>query len=159
MKVNNYADWPCDQIATLVFCIEQENVLLIHKKRGLGAGKINGPGGKLEPGENLLACAIRETAEETGIRIQNATTHGVLCFSFIAGLRLRVHIFVAKEFSGLPKETEEARPFWQKIDQIPYHNMWADDALWLPHVLAGGQAFGHFNFDDDQLLSYELDLK
>ena len=38
-------------------------VLLIRKKRGLGAGKINGPGGKLDPGETFAQTAVREVQE------------------------------------------------------------------------------------------------
>lgn len=40
-------------LATLMFVIDEARgeVLLIRKKRGLGAGKINGPGGKIDPGK------------------------------------------------------------------------------------------------------------
>ena len=56
--------WEPRQRATLLFVVRRDEILLIHKKRGLGAGKINGPGGRLEPGETPLACAIREVEEE-----------------------------------------------------------------------------------------------
>ena len=53
-------DWsawqPVDR-ATLLFVVRDGEILLIHKKRGIGAGKINGPGGRLDPGESTLACA------------------------------------------------------------------------------------------------------
>ena len=66
MRIANidWDSWQPEQIATLLFVIRAGKVLLIHKKRGLGAGKINGPGGKLEPGETPKQCAIRETTEE-----------------------------------------------------------------------------------------------
>lgn len=159
MKSPDINHWPCDLIATLLFCIDGEQVLLIHKKRGLGAGKINGPGGKLEPDESLADCARRETLEETGINASDAVAVGTLCFTFSDGLRLRVHPFVSKTFCGALQETDEAIPFWQDITTIPFDAMWADDSLWLPHVLAGGQAFGHFHFDEDTLISHTLELK
>ena len=56
--------WQPRQLANLCFIVKDGRVLLIRKKRGLGAGKINGPGGRLEPGETTLAAAIRETQEE-----------------------------------------------------------------------------------------------
>ena len=158
MNLNNLENWDCDQLATLMFCIDQDKVLLIHKKRGLGAGKINGPGGKLEQGESLVACAYRETFEETGITALNASDHGILCFRFLDGLRLRVHIFVTHHFSGEIVETDEASPFWHSISEIPYQDMWADDVHWLPHVLAGGRAYGYFDFDGDRLLEHSLSL-
>lgn len=158
LNPQSLSHWPCDIVATLLFCVAGDKVLLIHKKRGLGAGKINGPGGKLEDDETLEQCACRETLEETGVQASNARSAGTLCFSFSDGLRLRVHAFVSEDFHGEPTETDEAIPFWQDIAAIPFERMWADDRLWLPHVLAGGQAFGHFHFEDDTLLSHTLEL-
>lgn len=45
----------------------QTVVLLRKKKPADQAGKLNGVGGKFEPGENWLSCIIRETEEEAGI--------------------------------------------------------------------------------------------
>ena len=47
----DWTSWQPDMVATLMFDVEDSRVLLIRKKRGLGAGNINGPGGKLDPGE------------------------------------------------------------------------------------------------------------
>lgn len=46
-------------------------VLLIHKRRGPEAvrGRLNGIGGKMEPGESFEACLSREVSEETGLYI------------------------------------------------------------------------------------------
>ena len=59
--------WRPDVRATLLFVVRDGRILLIRKKRGLGAGKINGPGGKLDPREAPLAGAIREVEEEIGV--------------------------------------------------------------------------------------------
>ena len=56
--------WEAKDPATLVFVVKDGQMLLIRKKRGLGAGKINAPGGRLEPGEAPLEAAIREAQEE-----------------------------------------------------------------------------------------------
>ena len=49
----NWETWTPDERGVIVFIIdrEQKKVLLIHKKTGLGAGKINAPGGRIEKGE------------------------------------------------------------------------------------------------------------
>ena len=60
----DWEKWQAEITATLMFVIRDDEVLLIHKKRGLGKGKVNGPGGKLEAGETPAACAVRETEEE-----------------------------------------------------------------------------------------------
>jgi len=60
----DWETWVPTERATLLFVIKDGQVLLIHKKKGLGAGKINGPGGRLEPGETPEQAAIREVQEE-----------------------------------------------------------------------------------------------
>ena len=61
------AQWTPDILATLMFVVQDGKILLIRKKRGIGAGKVNGPGGKFEPGETALQCVLREVREESGL--------------------------------------------------------------------------------------------
>ena len=46
----NWTAWAPKERATLLFVRRHGQLLLIHKKRGLGAVKINGPGGRIEAG-------------------------------------------------------------------------------------------------------------
>ena len=55
---------------TLAFIFDNamDRVLLVHKlSPEWQAGKLNGVGGKIEEGENSLACIVREVREETGL--------------------------------------------------------------------------------------------
>lgn len=128
-------------------------VLLIRKKRGLGAGKINGPGGKIEPGETALASAIREAQEEIGVTPSALEKRGELHFQFTDGYSLHCTVFLAYDFSGKPIETVEATPMWFDFDRIPYDQMWEDDQYWLPQVLAGASFAAWFDFDGEKMLS------
>src|SRR5690606_39061541 len=56
--------WTPRDRATLLFVRRGHQILLIRKKRGLGAGKINAPGGRIEPGETPEQAARRELLEE-----------------------------------------------------------------------------------------------
>jgi len=50
-----------------------DDYLFVHRtKKGnsVDFGRLNGVGGKLEPGENYLACALREVEEETGYMVK-----------------------------------------------------------------------------------------
>ena len=47
----DWSGWVPEIRATLMFIRDGSEVLLIRKLRGIGAGKINGPGGKIDPGE------------------------------------------------------------------------------------------------------------
>lgn len=145
-------------VATLMFIVRDGQVLLIRKKRGLGAGKINGPGGKLDPGETPLQCAVRETEEELCIRATGVEEAGRLAFQFVDGLRLYVHVFRADDCEGVPQETPEALPLWTAVDEVSFDEMWADDEFWLGHLLNRQKFLGWFDFDGDLMLSWRVDM-
>ena len=150
----DWQSWRPSMRATLLFLHRGRDVLLIHKKSGLGCGKINAPGGKIESGESASEAAVREVSEEVGISVRNPEEMGVLRFQFIHGERLALHcvVFRAFEFTGEAYETPEADPFWCSVDNIPYDKMWSDDQYWLPGLLDGKKFDGDFVFDDEQLL-------
>jgi len=154
-------DWnawvPRDR-ATLLFVVRGGEILLIRKKRGLGAGKINAPGGRLEPGETPHEAAIRETREEVGVTPTGAFERGFLRFQFVDGYALSAHVFLATDCEGTLIETDEATPLWTPLNAIPYEEMWADDALWLPLLLAGKRFDGRFVFDGNAMLTHALDV-
>ena len=155
-----WAGWTARDVATLLFVVRRGEVLLIRKKRGLGAGKINGPGGRVEPGETPRDAAVRELHEEVGLvaAAGDATFHGELRFQFVDGYSMHVHVFRTESFEGEPIETDEAIPMWTPLDALPFDAMWADDRLWLPHALAGQRVDGEFLFDGDALLDHALRL-
>ncbi len=148
-----WQQWQPRERATLCFIIRDNQVLLIRKKRGLGAGKINAPGGRLEIGETPNECAIRETQEEVGLTPIGVQERGQLHFQFADGYSLHCTVFTASDFSGELIETDEALPLWTAIDAIPYQEMWADDIHWLPGVLNGGTFRGYFHFDNETMLT------
>lgn len=137
--------------ATLCFVVRRGEVLLIRKKRGLGAGKINGPGGKIDPGETALESAVRETFEELCVTPLEVREAGELFFEFRDGMRLYGVVFIASDIDGTAQETAEAVPLWTPLDQIPYDEMWADDRHWLPIALRGERFRACFEFDGDVL--------
>jgi len=149
--------WVPQQRATLLFVIRGGQILLIRKKRGLGAGKINGPGGRIDPGETPLETAIREVQEELCVTPTGVRDCGELRFQFLDGLSLHGYVFTATDCDGDPRETEEATPLWTPIDAIPYDEMWADDRLWVPLMLAGTRFDGRFLFDGDRMLGFEVE--
>lgn len=142
--------------ATILFVVREREVLLIRKKRGLGAGKVNGPGGRIEPGETPLEGALREVREEVCVTPRDVTFHGILLFQFTDGYGLHVHVFRAADCDGEPRETDEAAPFWCAQGALPFDAMWADDRHWLPHLVAGRSFEGRFVFEGDRMLSGEL---
>jgi len=150
----DWDSWKPKEKATLLFIIKEGRILLIHKKLGLGKGKINGPGGRLEPGETPLQAAIREVEEEVLVTPTGVQPVGELRFQFCDGYSLHGYIFTATDCVGEPGETDEALPEWFALDRIPYDRMWADDCYWIPMMLEGKMFSGRFIFDDDEMLDY-----
>lgn len=148
--------WTPKDRATLVFVVTDGRILLIHKKRGLGGGRVNGPGGRLEPGETPLEGAIREVQEELKVTPIGVQPAGELSFQFTDGYSIHVYVFTASGYAGEPSETEEAAPFWAPVDAIPFDRMWEDDRLWIPLMLEGRAFRGRFLFDGDVMLDHEI---
>lgn len=155
----DWAHWVPRERATILFVIKDNQILLIHKKRGLGAGNINGPGGRLEPGETTREAAIREVEEELCITPEDVTHCGELSFQFLDGLSIHCTVFRAEGYRGTPSETEEAIPLWTSLDEIPYDRMWADDQYWIPLMLARQPFRGVFLFDESAMLDHRIDLE
>ncbi|WP_193211980.1 8-oxo-dGTP diphosphatase [Luteolibacter marinus] len=154
----DWESWRAQIHATLMFIIRDGEILLIEKKRGLGAGKINGPGGKIDPGETPLECAVRETREELGITALRPVKHGELHFAMSDVPDILCHVFLARAFEGRPHETEEAVPLWCRLDEIPYDRMWRDDIHWLPRLIDGRKFHGRFVFEGEEVIWQDLQL-
>lgn len=150
--------WTPSDRATLIFVVEPERVLLIRKKRGLGAGKMNAPGGRIEPNETRLEGALRELREELGVGATGVVEYGELAFQFCDGYALLCHVFRADLCVGTPIETDEATPHWCALDALPFDEMWADDRLWIPLLLERKTFRGRFIFDQDAMLDHRLEV-
>ncbi|MEM6883544.1 MAG: 8-oxo-dGTP diphosphatase [Verrucomicrobiota bacterium] len=154
----SFEGWVPNQKTVLCFVFERDEVLLIEKKRGLGAGKVNGPGGKIDPGETSMQATIRECQEEIGITPVNPKSCGELFFQFADGLAQHCEVFRSEKAEGELIETDEAKAFWQPLAEVPYDRMWQDDEFWFPHMVEGKYFKGYFTFDEDRMLSKEIVL-
>lgn len=65
---------------SIVEDVENGRYLMIRNHRGINKGCLNFPGGKKEPGEDMRACVIRETFEETGITVKIRWKSGISSF-------------------------------------------------------------------------------
>ena len=158
------------EIKTLCLLVEDDQVLLAMKKRGFGAGRYNGYGGKQEEGDrSILHTAVRELEEESKIYAKEHHLKEVAQLSFFflnnPEWNQKVFVYLVSQWTNEPKETEEMKPEWFSINKIPYDKMWEADVHWLPHVLEGKLANnekghkGHRGFGWDPIFIPENEEK
>ncbi|XP_068063187.1 oxidized purine nucleoside triphosphate hydrolase [Anomalospiza imberbis] len=146
------------RLFTLVLVVQPPRILLGMKKRGFGAGLWNGFGGKVQPGESIEEAARRELLEESGLTVDTLQKMGQITFEFVGNSELMdVHIFRADDFHGEPTESDEMRPQWFQLDEVPFHRMWPDDSYWFPLMLQRKLFRGYFKFQgQDTILEHSL---
>ena len=150
--------------ATICEIIRDDKILLQYKAAGkFGEGKWNGPGGKIKPDETPVEGVIREVREETGLTILDPKLNGLIDFYF--GEKPEpdwtTYIFMVTSFEGEIKPNDEGELRWFKIEDIPYDDMWQDDAYWLPDFIEGKKVEGTFWFNEagTALIRHELQIK
>ncbi|MBI2055607.1 MAG: 8-oxo-dGTP diphosphatase [Candidatus Sungbacteria bacterium] len=137
------------KILTLCVIHQHPMVLLGMKKRGFGAGRWNGFGGKVKDGETIDDAVLRELREEAGVTAGEIERLGLIDFEFRGNPEiLEVHIFRGRHIEGEPRESEEMRPQWFHVNEIPFQEMWPDDKHWFPLFLAGNKFRGKCFFDE-----------
>lgn len=155
-------------LATVGFVLspDRRRVLLIHRDRSPADhhfGKFNGLGGKLEPGEDVVACMKREIREEAAIECEQLTLRGTVSWPGFGkhGEDWFGFIFRIDAFSGTPLETNsEGSLTWVEIDRIAELNLWEGDRHFLPLVFGPGSAQFHgvMPYRDGRPLSWTVNL-
>jgi len=145
--------------ATLVYVFDGEKLLLGMKKKGFGAGRWNGIGGKINPGESPEQAAQREVREEIGVQIEVDKPLGSIIFRNSSKGDWTVHVFAVDRHEGQPRESEEMRPQWFPIGEMPYEQMWDDDKLWYEHLFARQPFKAEFWFGPNEIVDrHEITL-
>ena len=91
--------------AASVAIVREGKVLLIKRAYAPYQHLWTLPGGRLEPGESIEQCAIREVLEELNLTIRNPRP--VMEQSLGREGTYRLAIFVTKDFSGMLRASDE----------------------------------------------------
>jgi A/G-specific adenine glycosylase len=95
---------------------------------GLLGGMWEFPGGKVEKGETLETCLIREIREELGIRIVVGKAFGIYRHAY-SHFRITLHAFLCSVKAGEPKPIKAAELAWVIPDKLSNYPMGKVDRL------------------------------
>jgi 8-oxo-dGTP diphosphatase len=91
--------------AASVAIVREGKVLLIKRAYAPYQHLWTLPGGRIEPGETIEQCAIREISEEVGLTIRNPRP--VMVQSLGRDSTFQLAIFVTRDFSGILRASDE----------------------------------------------------
>jgi SAM-dependent methyltransferase len=138
-------------------------VLLADKKIGFGIGKVVGVGGTVEEDENIWQATVRELEEEIGVQVAEKDLERAARITFRfpgkAEWDRLVYVYVTRRWQGEIIESNEVDPRWYPVEEIPYDQMWADGAHWLPAVLGGRRIVARFEFAEDNETLAKIEVK
>jgi len=129
-------------LATLGYVLSPDGrqALMIHRDRNPADyhyGKFNGLGGKLEPGEDIVACMRREIREEAGIECTRMALRGTVSWPGFGkhGQDWFGFIFRIDSFKGTPHNVNaEGSVCWIDREAIMNLPLWEGDRHFLPLV-------------------------
>ena len=123
---------------SIVFIVRNEQLLTLPSKV---AGKLQVVGGKAEPGETPVETALRETWEESGLRLTSFTHQGRVQLQWPSDeCPYYADLFVATGFQGELRGSAEGMPEWvplADVERLPYLGY---VKVWLPLLLSDGPA-------------------
>ena len=138
-------------LATLGYVLSPDGrrVLLVHRNRRPGdahLGKYNGLGGKLDPGEDVVACMRREIREEAGLECDALLLRGTISWPGFGkhGEDWFGFIFLVETWTGEPlAENAEGTLSWVEVERVLELPLWEGDRYFLPLVFGPEQRQFH----------------
>lgn len=154
-------------LATLAYILSPDGarVLLVHRIRRSNdahQGKYNGLGGKVEPGEDIVACIRREIREESGLECEQILLRGTISWPGFGkqGEDWFGFLFRVDRFQGTPwTENADGPLVWVEIDQVLHLPLWEGDRFFLPLIFQGDRQFhGVMPYRDGKPVSWTYSL-
>ena len=155
-------------LATLGYVLSPDgrDVLLVHRNRRADdahLGKYNGLGGKLDPGEDVVAGMRREVLEEAGLECLSLRLRGTVSWPGFGkqGEDWFGFIFVVDRWAGTPlADCPEGTLEWVPVEKMPTLPLWEGDRHFLPLVFerTERQFHGVMPYRDGRPVSWNYSL-
>ena len=117
---------------TLCYIEQEGQYLMLHrvkKKNDVNPDKWIGVGGKFEAGEAPEECLLRETLEETGLRLTRYRYRGLLTFLYNDKEPEYIFTYTADGFEGTLRECSDGELQWVEKTRIGGLNLWEGDRI------------------------------
>ena len=153
-----------DFLQTTLCYLEKDGCyLMLHrvkKKNDANHDKWIGVGGKFEPGEDALACVMREVTEETGLTMQAPAYRGIVDFYCTPWPAERMHLYTCTQFAGTMTDCSEGTLEWVPKQAVQALPIWQGDKIFFD-LLAEDAPFFHLelHYEGDTLVKAVLDGK
>ncbi len=155
-------------LATLGYLLsaDRRQVLLVHRNRrpeDPHFGKYNGLGGKLDAGEDIVACVRREIREEAGLECEQVLLRGTISWPGFGkqGEDWFGFIFRIDRWSGQPhRDNPEGTLQWVDVARLLELPLWEGDRYFLPLIFerADRQFHGVMPYRDGRPVSWSYSL-
>jgi 8-oxo-dGTP diphosphatase len=147
-------------VSTLCY-LEKDNKYLMllrnKKEKDVNEGKWIGVGGKCEKGESPEECVIRETFEETGIKLESLKMRGVMTFASEGWEDEYIFVYTSDKFSGHITECNEGELAWIDKDKIMDLNLWDGDRIFLDIMINSDKLFSiKLSYKGDDIVDKQL---
>ena len=139
---------------TLCYIERGDEYLMLHrvkKKNDVNQDKWIGVGGKFEDKESPEDCILRETYEETGLKLTDYRYRGLVTFVNTIYETEYMHLFTATGWEGEIGECSEGNLEWVRKSDVPSLPIWEGDKIFL-RLLAEEEPFFSLK------LSYDGDI-
>jgi len=138
-------------LATLAYVLspDTKQVLMVHRNRrpdDTHLGKYNGLGGKVDRGEDVVACVRREIREEAGLECEYLVLRGTISWPGFGkdGEDWFGFVFRVDRWSGQPRpDNPEGTLEWVEVDRLLDLPLWEGDRHFLPLVFQRTQQQFH----------------
>ena len=143
------------RVLVFLTCVDRVGDILLLRgapDKKLWAGKYNGLGGHVEPGETPYQAAVREVYEEAGLTVDALILRAVVHATLPEPPGVLFFVFVGDVTDGELRPSVEGMPVWVARTALETVPLVEDLPQLLPRVLAPGPViFAHYAFTEDGL--------